>query len=332
MAVLYVASSESLTGKTAICAGLGKQLLDKSRKVAYLKPALPDKVDDGDAAFMKRVLTLDEPLTDICPVIKDKNNLPNEIKEACDKVSSGKDVVIVENINELGIGEDSRKLAEALGAKVIIVEAYPKQVSKAIDSYKTWGVLLLGIVSNKVPKGQLEQVRNELLKQLNGTGINLLGVLPEDRVLFTLTVGELAENLKGKILNSTEKSSDVIENVMLGSMYVDSGLEYFGRRSDKAVIVKGERPDMQMAALETSTKCLVLTDNKKPIPAVLRKAEEKKVPLIQVKENLTATVTGIDGALGKSRFNQDGKLPHLMGIMTQHFNFAAVYQGLGLAG
>lgn len=332
MAVLYVASSESLTGKTVICAALGKQLLGKGRKVAYLKPVLPDKPADGDAAFMKNVLSLDEPLADISPVIKDKNNLLNEMKEACAKVSSGKDVVILEGITELGIGEDARKLAEAIGAKAIIVEAYPKQLSKAIDNYKIWGALLLGIVLNKVPKGQLEQTQKELLKQLGGTDINLLGVLPEDRVLFTLTVGELAEKLKGKILNSAEKSSEVLESVMLGSMYVDSGLEYFGRKNGKAVIVKGERPDMQMAALETSTKCLVLTDDKKPIPSVLRKAEEKKVPLIQVKENLTATVIAVEGALGKSRFNVEAKLPRLIELMQQYLNFAAVYQGLSLAG
>ncbi|MBM4433150.1 MAG: phosphotransacetylase family protein [Chloroflexi bacterium] len=235
-------------------------------------------------------------------------------------------------MNELGTGEDSRKVAEALGAKVLIVEAYPKQISKAIDSYKIWGALLLGLVWNKVPKGQLEQVQKELSKQLSGAGINFLGVLPDDRILFTLTVGELAEQLKGKIINSSEKSNDVVENIMLGSMYVDSGLEYFGRKNNKAVIVKGERPDMQMAALETSTNCLVLTDNKKPIPAVLHKAEEKKVSLIQVKENLTATVTAVEGAPGKSRFNGEAKLSRLTEIMTQHFNFAAVYQGLGLAG
>jgi len=89
---------------------------------------------------------------------------------------------------------------------------------------------------------------------------------------------------------------------------------------------------MQMAALETSTKCLVLTDDKKPIPAVLRKAEEKKVPLIQVKENVIATVTAVEGALGKSRFSGEAKLSRLVEIMTQHFNLETMYRSLSLAG
>ena len=39
----------------------------------------------------------------------------------------------------------------------------------------------------------------------------------------------------------------------------------------------------------------------------------------------------IEDVLGKVRFNQEKKLPRLTEIMEQHFDFQAVYQGLGLA-
>ena len=64
---------------------------------------------------------------------------------------------------------------------------------------------------------------------------------------------------------------------MLGAMVVDSGLDYFGRKSNKAAIIQQDRPDMQLAALETPTSCLVLSGSSQPpIYSVLQKAESQR--------------------------------------------------------
>ena len=327
MVVLYVTSPEVGTGKTTICAGVGKHLLDNGRRVGFLKLTTAENAADSDAAFMKHIFVLEEPAGSICPVIDNQDNRVSKIKEAYDRVSSGKDIVIIEG--EPNLGEDSQKIIEALNARVIVVEGYSKRLSPEI--YKDFGEHLLGVVLNKVPKGQLERVQNELSAQLGEAGINILGVLPEDRVLFALTVGELAEYLQGEMLNGDEKSTELVENFMLGAMYVGSGSEYFDRKSNKAVVVRGERADMQLAALETSTRCLVLSNDMTPMPVVLHRAEDKKVPIILTRENIINTVTSIEEALDKTRFNQEKKLPRLTEIMGQHFNFQAVSQGLGLA-
>jgi len=331
LVALYVASSEAGAGKTAICAGVGKHLRDNGSKVGFLKVTTTDKAVDSDAAFMKGFLALEEPIDSVCPVITDQNNMTSKIKGAYDKVSPGKDVVIIEGAGEQSTGEDSHKLVEAMDARVIIVVAYSKKLSQTVSSYKDFGERLLGIVVNKAPGSQLERVHSELSTQFGEAGVSILGVLPEDRVLFTLTVGELAEHLGGEILNGNEKSVELVENVMLGAMAIDPGLEYFGRKTSKAVVVRGERADMQLAALETSTRCLVLSGDAPPNPVVLRRAEDKKVPIILAKEDVIAIVARIEEALDKARFNQEKKVPKLTGIMEQHFNFPAVYQGLGLA-
>lgn len=324
MVALYVTSLDRAVGKTAICAGLGKHLLANAKKVAFFKPIIAENLPiediDSDAVFMKHILALEEPVDRLCPVITNQNNLANRIKEAYAEVSPGKDVVIVE-------GACQRSIVEALGAKVIIVEGYSKELSKAklINSCGDFGEYLLGVVLNKVPRSQIEHVYSEISTQFGEAGINILGVLPEDRVLFTLTIGELAEHIQGEILNCTEKSVELVENFMLGAMCVDPGPEYFSRKTNKAVVVRGERPDMQLAALETSTRCLVLTDNTAPIPTVLYGAENKGIPIILARGDTTAIVTSIEQALGKTRFNQEKKLPKLTEIMGRHFNFRAVY-------
>jgi len=333
LAALYVTSFEAGSGKTTICAGVGKHLLVDGKKVGFFKPIIteggkpPIEGFDSDAEFMKHILTLKQPLDDICPVIADQRNLTDSIKKAYAKVSRGKEVVMVEGVYERGI-------VEALDARVIIVEAYSEELFKAkfIDKYKDFWEYLLGVVLNKVPRNQLQRVQEDLSAKFGKKGINILGVLPEDRVLFSLTVGELAEHIQGEILNCAEKSAELVEDFMLGAMTVDPGPDYFGRKANKAVVVRGERPDMQLAALETSTKCLVLSGDVSPIHTVLQGAEGKGIPIILAKGDTIATVVSIEQALGKTRFNHEKKLPRLAEIMGQQFNFQAVYKGLGLTG
>jgi BioD-like phosphotransacetylase family protein len=331
LVALYVTSPHAGAGKTAVCAGLGRHLQSDGKKVGFFKPLVAEikspEAIDSDAQFMKQVLALEEPVASLCPVIGGQGDVAKKIKEAYAKVSKGKDVVIVEGVWRQRPGgkpiEASYPVVAALDARVIIVEPYSEKPSAAMLNYRDFGKYLLGVVVNKVP-------RSRLSAQFDRGGVDVLGVLPEDRVLLSLTVGELAERIQGEILNSADKSSALVEDFMLGAMSVDSGLDYFGRKDNKAVVVRGERPDMQLAALETPTKCLVLSGGVAPSHAVLRKAEDKGVPIILTRGDIVSTVNGIELALGKTRFNQEEKLPRLGEIMEEQFNFPALYKGLNL--
>ena len=327
MTALYVTSLTEGAGKTTICAGLAKQLLSNGKKVGFLKPTIAKEVEggDSDALFMRQVLGLDEPVDNICPVISGQGNVASMVKEAYDRVSSGKDVVIVEGVCERGI-------IESLGAKVIIVRDYSKEPEAKFDNaYKDLEKYLLGAVLNKVPLGRLEKGYDEFSSQFSEAGVTMLGALPEDRILFTLSVGELSEHLQGEILNSVEKSQELVENFMLGAMTVDPGSEYFSRKANKAVVVKGERADMQMAALETAVRCLILSGNIAPIPAVRYRAKDKDIPIIVAKSDTTTTVMAIEEALDRAKLNQVKKLPRLTEIMEKRLNVQNLYQELGLA-
>jgi len=332
LAALYVTSPYAGAGKTAVCAGLGRHLKDDGKKVGFFKPIIAEikspEAIDSDTQFMKQVLALREPVNSLCPVIEGKD-ITREIKQAYTKVSKGKEVVIVEGVWRQRPGgkpaEASYEVAKALDARVIIVEPYSEKLSAAMLDYKDFSEYLLGVVVNKTP-------RSRLSAQLGKGEVNILGVLPEDRMLLGLTVGELAEHIQGEILNGAEKSSEMVESFMLGAMTVDSGLDYFGRKDNKAVVVSGDRPDMQLAALETSTRCLVVSGGVAPIHTVLRSASDKGIPIILTKDDINSTVSSIELALGKGKFNQAKKLSRLSEIMERQFNFQALYKGLGLAG
>ncbi len=309
MGVIYIVSAEDAAGKTAVCAGLAINLLNENRKVGYLKPGAAAGDADGDITFMKKVLGMEDAVA------------PD--------TAQGRDIVLIES--GLGQKADDTVSKAAYGAvkdkkaKVIAVEAYSGQNSKYFEVYESFGNDLLGVVLNKVPVSQLEIVKEKAAADFGAKGIKVLSVLPESRVLLAITVGELADIVKGKILNNPEKSGELVENYLLGAMVVGSGLDYFGRKSTKAAIIHQDRSDMQLAALETPTSCLVLSGNSQPpIYNVLQKAESRGIPIISTDTGTPEIVAGIEEALLKARLRQEKKLPRLADIVRQNLDIKAV--------
>ena len=311
MGVLYVVSVEEAAGKTAICAGLAKNLMSDGKKVGYLKPQASEKDSpDGDVAFMKQVTG------------------QSDIVNAPDIVQ-GRDAVLIEsrivsNADD-ALTKDTSGAAREMKAKVIAVEAYPGEGAKYADVYQQFGDNLLGVVINKVPEGRLKQVKDEEEKNLDAAGIKFLGAIPENRSVFAITVNELAESIRGEILNNTDKANELVENYMLGALIVDSGLDYFGRKNNKAAIIRQDRPDMQLAALETSTTCVVLSGSKEaPMYNVLQKAERRGIPMIATDAPAIDIIASIEETLSKSRIHQEQKLNKLADIVKQGIDPAAV--------
>jgi BioD-like phosphotransacetylase family protein len=161
---------------------------------------------------------------------------------------------------------------------------------------------------------------------LEQSGIKVVGVLPEDRALYSVTVGELAEHVGGSILNSQDRSNELVESLMVGALSVDSALSYLTLKPNKAVITRGDRPDIQLAALETSTRCLVLTDNINPMPRILNRALELEVPIVLVQGDTVGTMEALERVFDKARFHDEKKLERLGKILERNLDLEAVYQ------
>lgn len=307
MGVIYVVSVEEAAGKTAICAGLAKNIAGSGRKVGYLKPSAAEGGDNGDIAFMKQVLGFTGDAG----------------------TSNGHDTILAEGrLGPDAVDALSQKLygaAREMKAKVIAVEAYTGDTVRYIDVYRGFGDSLLGVIVNKVPASQAARVEAEASARCKEAGITLFGILPESRALLAISVGELAGAVQGTILNNADKDAELVENYMLGAMVVDSGLDYFGRRKNKAAIIRQDRPDMQLAALETSTACLVLSGSSEPpLYNVQQKAESRGIPIIATETPVGDIVGHIEAALDAARMKQEKKLATLADITKQNLDLAAV--------
>jgi len=340
MVALFIVSPQAASGKTALAIGLGRQLLREGKKVGFLRPRVGEKASPGpagDAAFARQALDLTEDVNLLGPSLDGGKALADKVREAYIEVSQNKDVVIVEGYcGPTPEDDDSKKaheIARALKARVIVVENYAREkpAPQYVNSYRGFGEDLLGFILNRVPKRELKRSCEELTSRFTGAEMRILGVLPEERSLLAFTVGELAERINGELLNNGEKAIELVENVMVGAMCVDSGLDYFGRKTGKAAVVRNDRPDMQMAALETATRCLVISGDGEPFDYVRFKAGEKGIPIIATRNDTDTVIKNIEDLLDQTRFRQEKKLNRLAEVLSPNLDFKTIYSGLGLA-
>lgn len=355
MASCLVESMGPASGKSTICAGLGKKLLDRGVKVGYFKPLLPaveetGAVTDEDCEYLKQVFRMEEPAEALCPALPSMQALGavqaggasavrsklGPVHATFVKLAKGREAMVVEGFGDIAPDKPravlSQALADSLDAKVLLVARYGPGLTGAqvAATAKLFGARLLGVVLNAVPTARSASVQSTLLPAIKQAGIDVLGVIPESRALFAISVADIADHLEGQVLNNPERAGALVENIMVGALGLDPALAYFGRKGSKAVVARGNRADIQLAALETPTSCLVLTGGSKPIQNIQFRAQEKGVPMIAVKDDTLTALGKLEQAFSGARFRQDEKLQVLDDLLTQNFDLKAFSDKVGL--
>ena len=352
MITLYVVSTESFSGKTSICYGIAARMKRDGMRVGYFKPLVffgkrvEGRTISEDAGFMRESLGLKESDDALAPVVIDPLALESAAGKASDyaaridrafaEVSRDKEVVVVEGAAMLTegmlLGLPPHQIAERLSARVLAVAKYNNDLSLdgVVAARAQFGKRFLGAVINEVPAPRVEMLEQSMIPFLKTRGVTVYATLPQERLLLSITVNEIAEVLGGEILNSPEHGEELVENIMVGAMSVDSALSYFRRKPNKVVITGGDRADIELAALETSTRCLVLTGNLRPNPLILGRAEELGVPLILARQDTLSAVEIIQQYFGKLRLHQPRKVERVEQLLKERFDFARLYQDLGI--
>jgi BioD-like phosphotransacetylase family protein len=354
MPTLQIASTTTFSGKSALCVGIAKRLERDGYSIGYMKPVstgarLADGLVDEDAEFMKQTFGLTDALEDMVPVGiaarsveqilqgEEDVDFAARLESAYGRIAQGRDVVILEGGCSLRegylIGLPAARVAELLSARALVVVKYNDDMQvldDALTARERLGSSFIGVVMNAIPRQRMPFVQELVKPVLEERGVPVLAVLPQERLLLSISVGELAGFLSGKILCGEDKTDELVEHLMVGAMSVDSALTYFRRKPNKAVITGGDRPDIQLAALETSTKCLILTGNLRPSPIILGRAEEVGVPMILVRQDTLSAVEVIERFFGKTRFHLEKKVQRFEEMLQDRFDFERLYGELAL--
>ena len=305
MSVLLVGSDAKGAGKSSVALGLAAVLESDGRSVAAFQPFAAAGASDGDAlARMGRGCPSGFPIEvgDGGPSDADLGAL----KAAVSALDA--DVAILEM--PAGHPDCVARAAEALDAKALVVAGSRRGMRGGdLSAWKdALGDRLAGALINGVPKFQGTEAREAVAPSFADAGIALVGLIPEDRALLSVSVDQVRAGLDGRYVVDEGDTDAPIEWFQVGAMSLDPGELRFGLYERNAVVVRGDRPDIQMSALNASVSCLVLTGGIEPIEYISYEAREEETPVFVVEPDTLTTMTLLNEVTSGARMDSAGKV------------------------
>jgi hypothetical protein len=307
MPALVLFSQRPRAGKTAVAVGLAHCLRQDKRPAALIRlgPA-----DDGSTADARCFASLG--------LAAGKTAQPLSADEAAGLVKGAADTTFV---LELPAGETPRP---GEGAAVLVERFADLDAAKAASLAKTLGSSFAGVIVTATPASRLATVGQDL----EGLGVPLLAALPEDRLLAAPTIAEMATALDAQALFLDGRADTLVERMTIASIAADPGQGYFVQFGPQAVIVRCDKPDLQLAALHTSTLCLILTGGRMPLGYVTERAESEGVPVLITTKDTPDAVRVLEGLYAGGRFGGRGKAERVAQLIAERLDKDALRKAL----
>lgn len=353
---LYIASTAARSGKNLVTLALGVHLQRCGVKVGYFKPlgntpALVDeRLGDADALLTQEVLGQELTADLLTPVVVPDNlraaPLGLGVAEAVEKIryayaqaSLGRDLMLVEGFGafpEAGrfCGADAPSLVRDLDLKVILVEKVTPVCNYDAILYARdlLGAALLGVVFNNIDESMARDTGELLIPFLAQEGIQTLGCVPHEPELAAIKTAELTKGLGGRVVAGNSHSHNSIKGFLIGTMQVDNFISHLARQPNNAVIVGGDRTDLQLMALQGNCACLVLTGNMTPDDIVRTRADALGIPIIVVKEDTYTVARKMERILEGQKLEELSKIKTAVRLVVSALDLPLLYHQLALQG
>ena len=349
---LLIGSVEAYSGKSATVLGLALQLRSQGIDVAYAKPigTCPSEGADSldeDVRFISHTLDLSDNRVRPTLFVLDEATIQQQLstEKLVDRpdvesvlASQGEDILLIEGPGTLEegalFGLSLPDMAQMSDAAVVLVARYHSAlvVDKLLAAKQKLGDKLLCVVINDVPAELIEVAQTSVRSYLESHEIRVFGILPRTAIMRSVSVEALVHQLKADVLVHPERIDQMmVEEISIGAMNANSALRYFNQAHNMVVVTGGDRFEIQMAALESSTQCLVLTGRLTPRQDILDRANDVEVPILSVDLDTLTTVEKIEQAFDQVRLHEPIKVECIGHLMEQHFDIARMMESLGLS-
>ena len=355
--ILLVGSCEPFSGKSAVVLGLARQLARRGVMLRFGKPLATDlqppvadtePLLDADVRFVGATLGLEDqqliPSADVLhPAVARRRLIEGNLAAGPgfallrrQLAAAPGGLTLLEAAGSLheGVlyGMGLPQLARDLRAPVLLVHPWSdaRSVDPLLAAREAIGDQLSGVVLNAVPPEDVPAVRDSVVPALAALGIPVLGVMPRSPLLRSVSVEELAGRLDARVLRCEDRVDLLVETLSIGAMNVNSAMEFFRRRRNMAVVTGADRTDIQLAALEASTQCLILTGVGDPLPQLLNRAEELEIPVLKVEHDTLTTVELIERAFSSARLHEPVKASYACRLVEEHCDFTPLFERLAL--
>jgi uncharacterized protein len=330
--------------------GIADRLQEKGVKIAYAQPVVTGTATnplaaDNDVQLMAQALSLSPEQLGLPLLVLDAARSIDRLtgvdrqdytKLLHQSVQLPSDLTIIEGGSNLYEGSlfnlDTAQVSAALDAGVLIVNRYDplSSIDLLLSAQRQLGNRLLGCIINDIPRDRVETVESTLVPYLEQAGIPVFGIVHRNGLLRSVTVKQLVQQLDAEILCRPDQLDLMVESLSIGAMNVSSALEYFKRGNNMAVVTGGDRADIQLAALETSTQCLILTGHLAPQKYILTRAEYLEIPILSVDLDTLKTVEIIDRAFGQVRLKEAIKINCARELFGNHCEIDRLISLLGI--
>lgn len=339
---LLIGSTEAYSGKSATILGLAPYLKEKGLSIAYSKPVVTSsdrdkkQIIEDDIKFIGQTLELTpEKIGKPILHLNNKtisNSLSGEtateysqsLQEYAQQTTA--DLILFEGPDNLWEGSlfglSVGQMAEIIDGSILLVCRYHSLlcVDSLLAAKQYLGDRLIGAIVNDIPLKDLQSA-SKIKPYLEKQGISIFGMIPRNDLLRSVSVREIAKKLDAKVLCREDRLDLMAESLTIGAMNVNSALKYFRQRKNMVVVTGGDRTELQMAALETSTQCLILTGQVPPQPLILSRAEDLEIPVLSVNLDTLTTVEIVDSIFGKVGVREPIKVNCARELMKQYFDF-----------
>lgn len=139
--------------------------------------------------------------------------------------------------------------------------------------------------------------------------------LNEDRCLAGFSVSEARAALNAEVLVKGDDGDPTCDHLVIAPISSDAGQPYFRRFPAKAVVVRFDRTDMHLAAMQTDLECLILTGGRRPMDYLFDAASAKGVPVLLSRTDTENTVIALEGIFDKTRFHDERKLERMASLL-----------------
>ena len=281
---LLLVAPEPLSGKTAVAVALGQRLKDAGRTVALVRLA-GDAHAEADAGLYAALAFNDRQRPD-----------PVEPQNA----STDADVTLIE-----APAGDSGGLVNSLPARTLVVAACADPLPADLPSFcGALGHSCAGVVITRVPRRRLEATR----AAVQDVGARLVALIPEDRTLAAPSLGAIAEALEAEATFLDGTREDVIDRPVISSISADPSQGYFARHAPNAVIIRGDKPDQQLGALNAGVPCLIVTGGLPVLSYVKDRAEEGEIPILGTPHDTVTAVQRLEALYAATPFSGRAKV------------------------
>lgn len=331
-------------GKTSICVALALELRDQGLRVAFFKPVGygGEGREDDDGVLFQQLLGLNTPLNDIVPFksspmylwrYEESSGYIERVREAFAQVTREADVAVIEGAlspyHMASLGLDIVSMNHLLDPLVLTVQRAINDLSIDLtlhyhDYFRAFQLNSAGVILNQVPRTLQDKASGLYSRVLADKGVKVLGIIPERLEIALPRVLEFSQLLEAEVLSSEDRLSNPVEDIVVGAMGLESAIRYFRRGQNKAVITGGDRADLALAALQTSTSVIILTGGLYPHVRVIAKAEEKGVPVLLTSRDTLAVVELVRSIARKIRPSDE----HTLEIIRENFREHCDHQRL----